>query len=103
MDLSQSINKPSIADLEEFFSGPDARQTGIYITNIIPPKQGWPIAMYCSICQETTILLEPYALPVDEGRSYLLIRDMCPSPEVGINHNMRMVMEEMLRNRIKSY
>ena len=42
--------------MEQLFS------TGIHVTSITPPEQGWPIAMYCPICKKTTFVLSPYAV-----------------------------------------
>lgn len=86
----------TIAELEEFFAGIDAvtgpcNRTlpyGIYVTNIVPPEQGWPIAMYCPICKETTFILSPWAAKPKDG-DYFKMNNICARDE---RHNMIMAM-----------
>jgi hypothetical protein len=89
----------SIAEQEDFFAGQDAMTglfnvapTGIHVTHITPPAQGWPIAMHCPICRETTFLLSPWAAkPV--RCDYFKMNDVCGSIEHGGQHNLRMSMK----------
>lgn len=89
----------TIFEREEFFAGQDAvtgifnvAPTGIHVTYITPPAQGWPIAMHCPICRETTFLLSPWAAkPV--RCDYFKMNDVCGSIEHGGQHNLRMSMK----------
>ena len=99
----------SIAEQEEFFASQDAitgaiisnapfrenwflYPAGIHVTHITPPAQGWPIAMHCPICKETTFILSPWAAkPV--RYDYFKMNDVCGSIEHGGQHNLRMSMK----------
>ena len=73
-------------DFEKLFN------PGIHVTSIVPPAQGWPIAMHCPICKETTFLLSPWAAkPV--RCDYFKMNDVCGSIEHGGQHNLRMSMK----------
>lgn len=67
---------------------------GIYVTNIVPPAQGWPVAMYCPLCKETTFLLSPWAIEPTEG-GYLTINDTCANEDVYIKHNIKMAFDPL--------
>ena len=45
---------------------------GIHVTHIVPPAQGWPIAMYCPLCKETTFILSPWAIKPEKGDYWLM-------------------------------
>jgi len=64
---------------------------GIYVTSIVPPAQGWPVAMYCPLCKETTFLLSPWAAKPVRG-DYFKLSDTCASDEHSGSHNMKMAM-----------
>ena len=64
-DLAK-IPKPNVATI----------QAGIYITHIVPPEQGWPIAMYCPICKVTRFALTPYGTKPKDG-DYFKMNDVC--------------------------
>lgn len=97
----------TIAEREEFFAGQDARTgllnggryqlvpvappSGINVTNIVPPEQGWPIAMYCPICKETTFVLSPWAIKPQDG-DYFKMNETCARDE---KHNMIMAMKPL--------
>ena len=73
------------------------KQTGIHVTSIVPPEQGWPVAYYCPLCRETTFVMSPWAVkPTVDGKEfdgYHKIKDMCASEEHGFRHNMEMGMK----------
>ena len=98
-DNPPSEREWSIAEREDFFAGQDAvtgifnvAPTGIHITHITPPEQGWPIAMHCPICRDTTFLLLPWAAKPKDG-DYWLMKEVCGSVEHGGQHNLRMAMK----------
>jgi hypothetical protein len=64
---------------------------GIHITSIVPPAQGWLIAMHCPICKETTIILHSWAIKPEKG-DYWLMRNTCGSEEFQARHNLEMSM-----------
>jgi hypothetical protein len=72
---------------------------GIFVTSIVPPEQGWPIAMYCPICKETTFLLSPWAAKPSDG-DYWRMAEMCGSVEHQGKHNMKMAMKPILYHRL---
>ena len=87
--------------MEEFFAGQDAvagifnvAPTGIHVTHITPPAQGWPIAMYCPICGETTFILSPWAAKPENG-DYWRMTDICGSEVLGQAHNLLMTLDKM--------
>lgn len=64
-----------------------ANCTGIHITSITPPEQGWPIMAHCSICKKTVIVLSPYASKPEEGDIWSL-KGTCLDEDEHIRHNM---------------
>jgi hypothetical protein len=66
--------------------------TGIHITFIVPPEQGWPVAMYCSLCRVTTFSLSPWGRKPEKG-DYFRMNDVCPDEILGFEHNMRLRMK----------
>lgn len=65
--------------------------TGIFVTSIVPPEHGWPIAMYCPICKETTFILSPSAIKPKDGDYWRAVT--CARDGVHIQHNMKMGMD----------
>lgn len=65
--------------------GPN-RPLGLHITSITPPAQGWPIAMYCPVCKETTFVLSLWAIKPTDG-DYWRVTGMC---ERDARHNLEM-------------
>jgi hypothetical protein len=61
--------------------------SGIHITKIEPPEQGWPIMAHCSICKKTVIVLSPYAAKPEEGDIWSL-KGTCLDEDEHIRHNM---------------
>jgi hypothetical protein len=112
-DNPPSEREWTIAEMEEFFAGQDARTggtitnapfrenwflypAGIYVTKIVPPEQGWPIAMHCPICRETTFILSPWAIKPQDG-DYFLMKDACIADGVlSHKHNMKMAMDNRI-------
>lgn len=116
MDANQ--NPPSerdwtIEEQEEFFASQDAvtglfsgcvannaclpvgwmnigKPTGIHVTSIVPPEQGWPVAMYCPICKVTTFVLSSWAKKPYDG-DYFKIKDVCTLGD----HAMRLAMKTL--------
>jgi hypothetical protein len=41
-------------------NGAPKKEIGIHVTHIVPPAQGWTIAMHCPICKETTFVLSQW-------------------------------------------
>ena len=72
--------------MEQLFS------SGIHVTSIKPPEQGWPIAMYCPICKVTTFVLSPWAAKPEDG-DYFKMNDMCADEVLGFKHNMQLGMK----------
>ena len=110
-DNPPSEREWTIAEMEEFFAGQDARTggtitnapfrenwflypAGIYVTKIVPPEQGWPIAMHCPICRETTFILSLYAAKPEKG-DYWRMTDICGSEVLGQAHNLLMTLDKM--------
>ena len=71
--------------MEQLFS------SGIHITSITPPEQGWLIAMYCPICKVTTFVLSPYAIKPEKG-DYWRMTKMCADSD---KHNLEMSMPKI--------
>jgi hypothetical protein len=98
----------TLSEMEEFFASQDARTgifsgatwsnapepKGIFVTSIVPPAQGWPIAMYCPICKETTFLLSPWAAKPERG-DYLRMKETCGSDVLCEMHNIQMAYDKM--------
>ena len=76
----------TLQDLDEIFN------RGIHVTELTPPEQGWPIAMHCPICKETTFVLSPWAIKPEKS-DYFLMDATCGSEEHNAEHNMRIAME----------
>ena len=96
MEINQ--NPPSerewtIPEREEFFAGQDARTTSIHVTHITPPEQGWPIDLYCPLCEETTFLLSPWANKPEEG-VYWWMNGTCARDGVCIQHNIKLAIHK---------
>ncbi len=72
-------------------------ESGIHVTAIAPPEQGWPVAYYCPLCKETVFLLSPYACkPTVDGKEYEgyhVLTDMCAHETLGFKHNMELGMK----------
>ncbi len=87
----------SIEESEEFFATHDAitglpwigmaGRTGIVVTNIVPPEQGWPIVAHCALCHKTEIILSPWAVKPEKG-DYWKMEGTCLDEEQHIKHNM---------------
>jgi hypothetical protein len=75
---------------------------GIYVTSIVPPEEGWPVAFYCPICKETTFLLSPWAVKPTEGQ-YFTMTDTCASDEFHHQHTMILAMERSRDAMLKSF
>lgn len=65
---------------------------GIHVTSIVPPAQGWPVAMYCPLCKETTFLLSPWAIKPTDG-DYFKLNDTCASECVSDRHNITLAID----------
>ena len=89
-------NPPTVESIKQIMdwwnqkSIPDGAR--IVITSIVPPEQGWPIAMHCPICKVTTFLLSPWAIKPEKG-DYWKMNDVCASDEHFHEHNMRIAMK----------
>ena len=70
------------------------RITVLNVTAVTPPVQGWPVAMYCPICKETTIELSPWSIKPEKG-DYWVINGLCAHDEVSDKHNMAMAIMAM--------
>ncbi len=91
----------TIAEREEFFAGQDAvtgifnvAPTGIHVTHITPPAQGWPIAMHCPLCKETMFVLSLYTNKPEHG-DYWEMTDICGSEVLGQEHNLLNALDKM--------
>lgn len=98
----------TIEEMEEFFAGQDARtglfnggyasnrppvkEVGIHVTHITPPAAGWPIALYCPLCKETTFVLSPWAKKPDDG-DYWKMKDICGSEVLADMHNFELSLQ----------
>jgi hypothetical protein len=69
---------------------------GIFVMSIAPPEHGWPMAMHCPICKETTFILSPWAIEPKDGGYFKM--EACVS-EV---HNMRLAWDN-LHKELASY
>src|ERR1700677_179444 len=61
--------------------------SGIHVTAIVPPEQGWPIVAHCKLCQKTEIILSPWAIKPEDG-DYWKMEGMCLDEELHMKHNM---------------
>lgn len=85
----------TIAEQEEFYAGQDAitglsngtKPSGIRIKHIVSPTSGWPIAMHCPICKETTFILSQWAIKPESG-DYFKMNNTCGSDALGSTHNL---------------
>jgi len=78
---------------------------GIHVTKIVTPAEGWPIAMYCPLCKETTFLLSPWAIKPKDG-DYWRMNEMYANEEFHVKHNLTFAMkpiEAAMRKRIESF
>ena len=66
--------------------------SGIHVTSIVPPEQGWPVAMHCPLCKETVFMLSLWAIKPKDG-DFFKINKMCVNEELGFKHNMKMSMK----------
>lgn len=73
---------------------------GIHISRIDPPAQGWPIAMYCPICKETTFILSPWAIKPKDGE-YFKMNNVCGSYSLGMTHNIEMDWDKRFRELLE--
>ena len=86
---------PTLASLQKTLAEYDAKfarpnviiPSGIHITFIVPPEQGWPIVAHCDLCHKTEIVLSPWAKKPDDG-DYFLMNGTCLDEEKHIKHNM---------------
>jgi hypothetical protein len=62
--------------------------SGIHVTSIVPPEQGWPVASYCSLCKKTVFMLSLWAVKPLDG-DYFKINEMCVDEVDGFKHNMQ--------------
>ena len=74
--------------------------SGIHVTAIVPPEQGWPIALYCPICKETTFVLSPWAVKPHDG-DYHKMTEVCASEEHGMDHNLQLGLRHMPSGAMK--
>ena len=79
-----------------------SKPTGIHVTAITPPEQGWPVAFYCPICKETTFLLSPWAIKPKEA-DYIKMNDTCASDEFHYMHTMVLIMERSREAMLKAF
>jgi hypothetical protein len=107
----------TLEEQEEFFAAQDARTglfnggtvtngtpvkaVGIYITRIDPPAQGWPVAMHCPICKETTFVLSQWAIKPERG-DYFKMLETCGSEEFGDRHNMKLACDRTWLDRFRN-
>lgn len=45
---------------------------GVEVTHIVPPEQGWPIAVYCPICRTLSFLYCAYGIKPEKGDYFLM-------------------------------
>ena len=50
---------------------------GIHVTSVVPPVEGWPMAMHCPICKCTRFSLCIWATPRVTAGGYLLLEGFC--------------------------
>lgn len=81
----------ALAEYDAKFSRPDQIIPRVHITHIVPPAQGWPIAVYCPICKETTFALSPWAIKPADG-DYWKMNDVCGNPDLANRHNIQMAI-----------
>ena len=67
--------------------------SGIHVTSIVPPAEGWPVAMYCSLCRKTVFMLSLWAVKPLDG-DYFKINEMCVDEVDGFKHNMQFGMKD---------
>jgi hypothetical protein len=87
-----SSNDPILGIPNASMAGAWPRTTGIHVTHIVPPAYGWPIAMHCPICKETTFILSPWAAKPEKG-DYWRINNQCAGEGVHNQHNMKFAMD----------
>jgi len=75
------------------------KPSGIHVTSITPPAQGWPVAMYCPICKETTFILSPWAMKPVDG-DYFKMNGVCGRDET---HNLTMALSHKEHRRHNSF
>ncbi len=88
-NASLSFGAITLSDIQEMVWNLEVANRGIRITSITPPEQGWPIAMHCPICKETTFALNTWAVKPSEG-DYFLINDVCAHFDSTIRHRHSM-------------
>ena len=76
----------SIDDIERIFN------SGIHVTKIVPPTQGWIMAFYCPLCKETVFVHDCWGKKPAKG-DYFLLNEVCASEEFCWEHNMKMGMK----------
>ena len=52
------------------------RETGIFITGLVPPEAGWVIVCHCPECKVTEIVVSPYAIKPSDG-DFWIMRGIC--------------------------
>jgi len=83
--FAKGITGGAVASNAKWSNAP--KPTGIHITSITPPEQGWPIMAHCSICKKTVIVLSPYAAKPEDG-DILSLKGTCLDEDEHIRHNM---------------
>lgn len=97
----------TIEERKEFFASQDAGTTlnrfgeitGVHVNRINPPAQGWPIALYCPICKETTLVLSPWAIKPSDG-DYWKMNEVCGNPDLTDKHNIQMAMDSIWGQKV---
>jgi hypothetical protein len=73
-------NPPTLESLQKLMEWWNKKPSGIHVTSIVSPDQGWPIAMHCPICKKTTFLLSPWAIKPEKG-DYWRMNEICADSE----------------------
>lgn len=81
-------------------NAPFVPDVGIHINHILSPSQGWPVALYCPICKETTIVLSQWSIRPNDG-DYWHINNVCGSDVLGDRHNIEMSCNSLIAGRGK--
>jgi hypothetical protein len=84
-----------------WINGTPIEEVGITITRITPPAQGWPIAMHCPICKETTFVLSQWDIK-PERADYFKMLETCGSKEFGDRHNMKLACDRTWLDRFRN-
>ena len=89
-----SITLKDLIDMKEKIDKQFPETKGIHVTSIVPPEQGWPIAMYCPICKVTTFVLSPWAAKPEKGDYYWKIKDVCVSGDHAMLLDMKLLEDK---------